>query len=346
MKIQFRSDYCEGAHQRIIDALTRTNMVQTPGYGEDEYCDRARELILKACGKEDAKVHFLVGGTQTNVTVISTILRPHQGVVCAATGHINIHETGAVEHSGHKALALPHRDGKISAEQIEKAVLDHRSDPSFEHMVQPGMVYISFPTERGTIYSKAELQDIAQVCRKYSLPLFIDGARLGYGLTCDGCDLTLKDIASLADVFYIGGTKQGALFGEAVVFSSPALERDFRYLIKQNGGMLAKGRLLGIQFAALFEDSLYFDIARQANEKAARIRRILENKGVGFLVQSPTNQLFPILPDDTLRTLSEEFEFEVWEKTEDGRIAIRICTSWGTRDDAVDRLCAALERLL
>jgi len=346
MKIQFQSDYCEGAHQRILDRLQQTNMAQTLGYGEDEYCKEAAELIKKACGRDDAKVHFLVGGTQTNVTVINAILRPHQGVVCAESGHINVHETGAAEHSGHKVLALPQTDGKISASQIDKTVLDHYSDPSFEHTVQPGMVYISFPTERGTIYSKSELEAIRSVCSKHSLPLFIDGARLGYGLTCDECDLTLKDIASFADVFYIGGTKQGALFGEAVVFTNPVLERDFRYLIKQNGGMLAKGRLLGIQFAALFEDSLYFDIARHANDEARRIRETLGKTGVEYLVQSPTNQIFPILTEAQVKALYEDFEFETWMKMDDGRLAIRICTSWATKHEAVDKLCARLEEIL
>lgn len=342
MKPLFYSDYLEGAHQRILDVLRATNMEQTPGYGEDRYCDEARALVREACGAPDADIHFLVGGTQTNATVISSVLRPYQGVLCADSGHIAVHETGAVEHGGHKVLPLPATDGKISAGQVREAVSRHRSDPSFEHTVQPGMVYISFPTELGTIYSRCELEDISAACRECSIPLFIDGARLGYGLTCGECELDLKDFARLADVFYIGGTKQGALFGEAVVICNKALKECFRYNIKQNGGMLAKGRLLGIQFAELFRDGLYFDIARNANRQAGRIRAALKEKGYSLYGSSPTNQIFVIVSDARMKSLGEKIGFEFWEKLEDGNSVIRICTSWCTTDEAVDILIGAL----
>lgn len=337
-KIQFQCDYSEGALPEILERLGKTNLEQTPGYGEDEYCEHARALIKEACGTPEADVHFLVGGTQANVTVISSILRPYQGVLCASTGHINVHETGAVEHGGHKVLPLFSADGLIKASQIEEAVSAHFADESFEHIVQPGMVYISFPSEFGTIYSKAELEAISEVCRRWNLPLFIDGARLGYGLTCDRCDLSLKDIASLSDVFYIGGTKQGALFGEAVVITNDALKKDFRYNIKQNGGMLAKGRLLGLQYEALFEDGLYFRAARHANELAVKVHEAFASKGYEFLVDSPTNQQFPILPRDVVERLQERFSFSIWQTLPDGRIGTRFCTSWATRGEAVEEL--------
>ena len=288
--IQFQCDYSEGAHPRIIERLSTTNMEQTVGYGEDHYCEEARGLIRTACGREDADVHFLVGGTQTNTTVISSILRPYQGVVCADTGHINVHETGAIEHGGHKVLAIPSENGKLSASSLASFIDGHFSEDGPEHTVQPGMVYISFTTESGTIYSRAELMELKDVCSSRSLPLFIDGARLGYGLASEGCDVTLKDIAATADVFYIGGTKQGALFGEAVVITDSRLKKDFRYCIKQNGGMLAKGRLLGIQFMTLFEDDLYLRLSRHAVTQALRIRDAFRKKGIDFLEESPSNQ--------------------------------------------------------
>ena len=350
MKTLFTSDYCEGALPRIMKRLQETNMVQTVGYGEDEYCAQARGLIRSVCGCPDADVHFLVGGTQTNATVISSILKPYQGVLCAESGHINVHETGAVEHTGHKCLALPSPDGKITAEQIREAVDGHFSDATHEHMVMPGMVYISFSTESGTIYSRSELTAISEVCRGYDIPLFIDGARLGYGMAASelvfGDDaLTLRDFARLADVFYIGGTKQGALFGEAVVITNDALKADFRYCIKQGGGMLAKGRLLGIQFAALFEDGLYLDAARRAVSQAARIRKAFEYKRIGFLVDSPTNQVFPILTEAQAEELDKDFGFEVWKKLPDGRIGVRFCTSWATPDANVNLLVSAINKL-
>ena len=339
---RFDSDYLEGCLPEILQRLGETNLEQSVGYGEDAHCAAAREKIRAAVGRPDADVHFLVGGTQTNVTVISSLLKPYQGVVCAESGHINVHETGAVEHSGHKVMALPATAGKITAAQVEEAFASHRDDANHEHMVQPGMVYISFPTEMGTLYSKAELTALSAVCRRWQRPLFVDGARLGYGLASPLCDLTLPELAALVDVFYIGGTKQGALFGEAVVFCNPALAHEFRYHIKQNGGMLAKGRLLGIQFETLFTDGLYLKAARHAIDEAFRLRDGLRAKGYRFLCDSPTNQQFPILEDAQIEALRAEFGFEFWQRIDATRSAVRFCTSWATRPEAVDALLAAL----
>lgn len=339
---QFQCDYNEGAHPRIMERLMETNFEQTVGYGEDHYCEAARAAVRKAVGREDVDVHFLVGGTQANATVISSILRPYQGVLCATTGHINVHETGAIEHGGHKVLALEAAGGLLSAALIREAVEAHYAEDGPEHTVQPGMVYISFSSEVGTVYSLSLLREISAVCREYGLPLFIDGARMGYGLASEGCDVSLSDIAALADVFYLGGTKQGALFGEAVVIVNDALKKDFRYCIKQNGGMLAKGRLLGIQFLTLFEDGLYFQLSEHAVSQAMRIRDAFESKGFGFLVQSPSNQQFPILDNATMERLSSDFLFSFWQKVDDTHTAVRFCTSWATRPEAVDALIAAL----
>lgn len=339
---QFQCDYNEGAHPRIMERLMETNFEQTVGYGEDHYCEAARATVRKSVGREDVDVHFLVGGTQANATVISSILRPYQGVLCATTGHINVHETGAIEHGGHKVLALEAADGLLSAALIREAVEAHYAEDGPEHTVQPGMVYISFSSEVGTVYSLSQLREISAVCREYGLPLFIDGARMGYGLASEGCDVSLSDIAALADVFYLGGTKQGALFGEAVVIVNDALKKDFRYCIKQNGGMLAKGRLLGIQFLTLFEDGLYFQLSEHAVSQAMRIRDAFESKGFGFLVQSPSNQQFPILDNATMERLSSDFLFSFWQKVDDTHTAVRFCTSWATRPEAVDALIAAL----
>lgn len=340
--IRFDSDYLEGCLPEILEAFQKTNFEQTPGYGEDDFCAEARELVKKACEAPEADVHFLVGGTQTNATVIASLLKPYQGAICADTGHINVHETGAVEHTGHKVLAIPNTDGKISAAQIREVLDAHYSDPSAEHNVQPAMVYISFPTERGTIYSKEEMRAISKVCRVAGIPLFVDGARLGYGLASPGCDLTLPEIAALADVFYIGGTKQGALFGECVVFRNSLLSEDFRYNIKQNGGLLAKGRLLGIQFAELFRDGLYFRAAKHAVELAQLLKSSLKEKGYSFLVDSPSNQQFPILKNDDVARLHELFGFEDWTKVDGEHTAVRFCTSWATTREAVDALLSEL----
>ncbi len=336
--IRFECDYSEGAHPRVLELMRRSNLEQTPGYGEDAYCARAREIIRGLCGAERAGVHFLVGGTQANATVIASVLRPVQGVLCPQTGHINVHETGAVEASGHKVLPLPSADGKITAQQVRAAYDDHWGDAAHEHRVQPGMVYVSFPTENGTLYSKEELTALSATCRELGLPLYLDGARLGYGLAAPGNDLTLPDLARLCDVFYIGGTKVGALFGEAVVVAAPSLDRDFRYFIKQHGAMLAKGRLLGIQFLALLQDGLYFDISAHADRLAGRIREAFVRKGFPFLYDSPTNQQFPILPDAAIAKLSERYAFEAWRRVDEGHAAVRFCTSWATRERDVESL--------
>ncbi len=343
--IYFNSDYLEGAHSAIMARLAETNMMQTIGYSEDEICTSARERIKAACQAPDADVHFLVGGTQTNTTVIASILRPWQGVLSAGSGHINCHETGAIESTGHKVITLPTDDGKITAQQIADYVEWHKNDESTEHIVQPGMVYISQPTETGMLYSKAELTAIYDICRAYGLPLFIDGARLGYGLVCDSNDVTLPELARLCDVFYIGGTKVGALFGEAVVIMNPALKKDFRFMMKQRGGMLAKGRLLGIQFDTLFTDDLYFKIARNAIDKAFQIRDIFVSNGYPLLFDSPTNQQYPIIPDDELAILGKEFGYEYWTRVDATHSGVRFCGSWATTQENVDALRAAVNAL-
>ena len=341
--IYFNNDYAEGCHPEVLRRLTETNLDQTPGYGTDAYCAQAADKIRKCCGDEDLAVHFLVGGTQANLTVIDAALRPHQGVLCAESGHIHVHETGAVEATGHKVLPLPSTDGKITAAQIRSAVLAHRADEAFEHTVQPKLVYISNPSELGTLYSLVELEGISETCHSLGLYLFLDGARLGYGLTAAGNDVTMADLARLCDVFYIGGTKVGALFGEAVVISNPIIAEDFRYLIKQHGGMLAKGRLLGVQFDALFTNNLYFCIAKRANILADRIRDTLNDLGYPLLIPGTTNQVFPILPDKLLVRLSEEFSFTEQQRIDDSHRAVRFCTSWATTEENVDRLCKAIK---
>ena len=305
--IYFTSDYTEGCHERILRRMMETNLEQTPGYGTDYHCGNAARYIKAGCGREDIDVHFLVGGTQTNLTLIAAALRPHQGAVCAESGHIHVHETGAVEATGHKCLTLPSPDGKITAAQVANLVHLHRIDESMEHTVQPKLVYISNPTEYGTIYSKAELEALSTVCRENGLYLFLDGARLGYGLRCRENDVTLPDLARFCDAFYIGGTKVGALFGEALVLTHPALREDFRYIIKQRGGMLAKGRLLGIQFETLFEDGLYWEISEHALKMADILRTAILDAGLPVQVDSPTNQLFPIVPDVLLEKLRERY---------------------------------------
>ena len=340
--IYFTSDYCEGCHEKILQRLIETNMEQTAGYGTDEHCARAAQLIRKECADESLDVHFLVGGTQANLTVIDAALRPHQAAVAAQSGHINTHETGAVEATGHKVLTLPSRDGKITADQVAQLCRQHQIDEAKEHTAKPGLVYISNPTEFGTIYTRQELRELSQVCRANGLYLFLDGARLGYGLTTPGNDLTLADIAGLCDVFYIGGTKVGALFGEAVVIRNPKLKEDFRYMMKQHGAMLAKGRLLGIQFETLFEDGLYYKIAGHAMGLADQMRAALRQAGFGFLVDSPTNQMFPILPDELLPKLSEKYAYTYQQRVDACSSAIRLCTSWATKQTDVDAFCADL----
>ena len=340
--ILFNSDYTEGAHPRILERLMETNLEQTTGYGEDAYCEAAREAIRKVCDAPEADVHFLVGGTQANFTVISSALKPYQGVLCADTGHINVHETGAVEACGHKVLALPGKEGKITAEQIRNAHDLHWSDESHEHIAQPKMVYISHPTELGTLYTKGELEEIGRVCRECGLYLFLDGARLGYGLMAPGTDVTIADIAKICDVFYIGGTKVGALFGEAVVIMNPQLKPDFRYCIKQKGGMLAKGRLLGIQFLELFRDGLYFEIAKHAIDMAMILKKGVKEKGYSFFMDSVTNQQFIMIEDEKLEKIREKYGVTYQQRYDETHSVIRLCTSWATTEENVRSLLADL----
>ena len=343
--IFFQSDYVEGAHPAILEKLVETNFEQTPGYGKDKYCESAAGKIKTLCGKPDADVHFLVGGTQANLTVIASALRPYQGVIAADAGHIACHETGAIEASGHKVLALPSSDGRISGAQVDEYVMEHFSSPTAEHTVQPGMVYISHPTESGTLYTRSELEELCNVCRKHGIPLFIDGARLGYGLMSRESDLTLSDISDFCDVFYIGGTKCGALFGEAVVIISEKLKTDFRYNIKQRGGMLAKGRLLGIQFDVLMTDGLYFDICKKAVDYALDIKEAFEKKGVAMFGTSKTNQQFPILTESQMEYLGRNYAYEVWGKYDEDHTIVRFCTSWATKAEDVNSLIADISSM-
>ena len=346
--LRFECDYGEGAAPAVLELLQKTNFDQTPGYGEDEYCAKAAAQIKRLCDAPDADVHFFVGATQANLTVIAAALKPWQGVLCADSGHIHVHETGSIEATGHKCLALPGKNGKITARQIRKAVEEHRANASHEHEVQPGMVYISNPTEVGTLYNKEELTDISAACYELGLYLFVDGARMAYGLTSPANDLSLQDYAALCDVFYLGGTKCGALFGEAVVITNDDLKPDFRYCLKQHGGMLAKGRLLGEQFLALLDgedgsgSSLYFTMAKKADEQALRIRAAFEAKGCKVLHDSPTNQQFFVLTDEQLARLRKGAAFSVWEKLGEDRTAVRFVTSWATRPEDIQALRALL----
>jgi threonine aldolase len=332
----------EGCIPEILTALQKTNDEQTQGYGVDPHCAHARALIQEAIACPQADVHFLVGGTQANITVIDSILKHYQGAVCAETGHINVHETGAIEATGHKCLTLPTKDGTITADQIEQLIQDHFTSETMEHTVQPGIVYISFPTESGTLYSKKELTDIYAVCQRHDIPLFIDGARLGYGLTALTNDVKLTDLPHLCDVFYIGGTKVGALFGEAVVIVNDKYKKDFRYNIKQRGGMLAKGRMLGIQFEQLFTDNRYLTISKHAIDMAQLLTKGLEEKGYSFYFPAETNQLFPILTTAKIAELSKEFSFETWVKIDGDHTAVRFVTSWMTKEENVKKLIACL----
>ena len=341
----FHNDYNEICHPAVLDKMQKNVGRQMPGYGEDDICKNAVDLIRKLCDDKNLAVHFLVGGTQANLIVISAALRPHQAVIGAHSAHINVHETGAVEATGHKVLALSSDDGKITASQIKQTMDAHYADEAREHVAQPKLVYISNPTELGTIYSLDELEEISAVCKHYHLYLFVDGARLGYGLAAEGNDVTFKDLARLTDVFYIGGTKVGAAFGEAVVISNPALAEDFRYIIKQRGAMLAKGWLLGIQFEALLEDGLYMKISEHADRMADRIRNTLFQLKYPLLINGVTNQIFPILPDAMLEQLKQNFTFTEQERIDEEHRAVRFCTSWATESDAVDALCAELEKL-
>lgn len=341
----FQCDYLEGCHENILKRLAATNLDQTPGYGVDAICAEARAKIRAACKAPDADVHFLVGGTQTNKIVIASALRPYQGVLSADAGHVAVHETGAIESTGHKVLELPSTDGKITAEQVRAYCTEYEDNPIHEHVVQPGMVYISFPTESGTLYSRHELEELYKAAHDHGLPLFIDGARLGYGLGSPKCDVDLAALTSLCDVFYIGGTKCGALFGEAVVITCDSLKRDFRSMIKQQGAMLAKGRLLGIQFDELFTDDLYFKITKHAVDLALEIREAFEAKGIKMFGTSMTNQQFPILTKPQMETLGKSHGFETWGPHGEGQFIVRFCTSWATTREAADALIEDIKKL-
>lgn len=327
----FRNDYSEGAHPKVLQALMDTNLEQTCGYGADAYCRQAATTIRRLCAAPEADVHFLVGGTQTNLTVIASLLQPYEAVIAASTGHVNVHEAGAIEATGHKVCAVPSPDGKLTPELAESAAGDRQ-----EHMVYPRMVYISDTTEIGTVYTREELTALRQYCDRHNMLLYLDGARLGSALVSPENDLTLPEIAALTDAFYIGGTKNGALFGEALVFSSP--NEHFRWHLKQRGAMLAKGRLLGLQFQALLQDGLYLDLARHANEAAFRLREGLTALGYPFLAPSPSNQQFPILPNPTVKQLQTMgYEFEIQQAMDGDHTCIRLVTSWATPKEAVDQ---------
>lgn len=336
--LYFQSDYIAGAHPEVMEALCRTNTTPLPGYGTDEFCEAAAEKIRAACEAPSADVHFLTGGTQTNAVVIASLLDATEGVVAAVSGHIGTHEAGAIEYTGHKVLTLPEHAGKLDPAELAAYLADFAADENNEHMVAPGMVYISHPTEYGTVYSKAELAAISDTCRKYGILLYLDGARLGYGLAAVGTDLTLPDIAALCDVFYIGGTKIGALCGEAVVFAAGKMPRRFATLTKQHGAMLAKGRLLGVQFHALFSGDLYMRISRRAVALAMRMREILLEKGYTLAIDSPTNQQFPVLSAEKYAALREKVAMSFWEKRADGSVVVRLATGWSTTEADVEAL--------
>lgn len=345
MTYRFNSDYTEGCHPAVLEKLVQTNMEQTDGYGLDPYCDEARALIKKAFACPKADVHFLVGGTQTNLTIICAALRPHQAVFGAVPSHINTHEAGAIEHVGHRVLPLPTDDGKLTATQIREQWKKYDTDPSREHWAQPKMVYISQPTEIGSMYSKKELQDLYKVCQDCGLYLFVDGARLGYVLGAPDNDMTPADLAANCDVFYIGGTKCGLLFGEAVVITNDAIKPDFRTIAKQCGAIMAKGRLLGVQFGAIMKDELYTKICGKATKQALKIRDTWLAKGFKVFAASPTNQQFVIMTPAQYKKLSEEFALSLNEYLPDGNYSVRICTSWATKDEEVDRLIAMINEL-
>ncbi|MEE0955424.1 MAG: beta-eliminating lyase-related protein [Eubacterium sp.] len=340
--LHFTSDYMEGAAPEILEKLAATNLEQTEGYGLDPYSDSAREKIRLACGAPDGEIYFLIGGTQTNETILSTILAPYQGVLAAKTAHVNTHEAGAIEHGGHKVLTLEGRDAKLSGEDVREYCRLFFADANYEHEVWPGAVYISHPTEYGTLYTRKELEDLRAACDEYKLKFFLDGARLGYGLAASGTDVTLRDIAELTDVFYIGGTKVGALFGEAVVFPKPGLVPHFYTMSKQHGAMLAKGRITGIQFDALFTDDLYRKLGENGVRQAMKIRKALEEKGYEIYIDSPTNQQFTVVTKEKAEELAKEVSYGFMETLADGRIVIRFCTSWATTDEQTDGLIRLL----
>ena len=375
--LDFVNDYSEGAHEKILQRLLETNMEKLSGYGTDQYCESAKQKIREVCECPEADIYFLVGGTQTNATVIDAILSQYEGVVAANTGHISTHEAGAIEASAHKVLAIPHKNGKITAKAVKQYFADFYADGNHEHMVFPGMVYISHPTEYGTLYSKKELEELSIVCHEYDAPLYLDGARLGYGLVSEENDVTLADIASLCDAFYIGGTKVGALCGEAVVFpknnapnniemslaktderiakmylalgdredlNKKVLDapKHFMTTVKQHGALLAKGRVLGVQFDTLFTDNLYFEISKNAIKTADTLKQALKEKGYTFYIDSPTNQIFLVLEDERLKELEQKVAVSFWEKADDNHTIIRLATSWATKEEEIKALIEIL----
>lgn len=341
--LSFESDYTQGAHEQVLKRLCETNMEKLSGYGTDPYCDSAKEKIKQACQCPDAEVFFLVGGTQTNALVIQSVLQKYEGVIAAKTGHVSTHEAGAIEAAGHKVLELPEQEGKIQAEDLKQYLELFWGDANHEHMVFPGMVYISHPTEYGTLYTKEELTAISAICRSYEIPLFLDGARLGYGLMSHQTDVTLPEIAQLCDVFYIGGTKVGALCGEAVVFTKKNMPKHFMTIVKQQGALLAKGRLLGIQFDALFTDDLYFKISAHAIEMAEQLKAGFAKRGFQFYLDSPTNQQFIILEDSVMERLKEKVVFSFWEKADADHTVVRFATSWATKEEDLQELMEILD---
>ena len=336
--ISFTCDYSEGAHPKILERLAQTNFEQLPGYGVDHYCESAKSKIRAACEAPEAEVFFLVGGTQTNSTVIAAMLRDYEGVVSAETGHIGVHEAGAVEYTGHKVLTIPGHQGKIDPADLRAYLVAATTDPNYDHMVFPGMVYISFPSEYGTLYSRAELEAIHAIAAEFSLPLFIDGARLGYGLASPACEVTLSELARLCNVFYIGGTKVGCFCGEAVVFPRGNAPKHFYTITKQHGAMMAKGRLLGIQFDTLFTDGLYFEISRHAIDMAMRLKAMLQEKGCTFFLDSPTNQQFIVMENSRLEEFGKHVAYDPWDRVDAGHTAIRLATSWATRPEHLEEL--------
>lgn len=343
--ISFENDYNTGAHSQIMARLLETNMEPLSGYGSDPYCESAKRKIREACGCPDAEVEFLTGGTQTNAVVISSMLKDYEGVIAAKTGHVSIHEAGAIEYTGHKVLEIPEKEGKIVPKALKSYIEGFYADENHEHMVFPGMVYLSHPTEYGTLYTKAELEEIADICHIYNIPLFLDGARLGYGLMSRQAELTLHDIARLCDVFYIGGTKVGALCGEAVVFTKKNCPPHFINSVKKRGALLAKGRLLGIQFDTLFTEDLYFEISRHAIDMAEELKMLLQNKKIDFYLKSPTNQQFVILENERIKELKKEVMFSFWEQYDETHTVIRFVTSWATTKEDLEELGRILDRL-
>lgn len=337
----FKNDYSEGAHPRILNALIESNFEQVDGYGEDHYTKEAVELLKQKIGRNDINIHFLSGGTQTNLTAISSFLRPHEAVISANTGHILVHETGAIEAVGHKVISVDVNDGKLNSSLI-KTVLDTHND---EHMVKPKLVYLSNPTEIGSIYLKAELEDISSFCKTNKLILFVDGARLGSALCSDENDLELSDLGRLTDAFYIGGTKNGALLGEALVICKESLKEDFRFNMKQKGALLAKGKILSVQFLELFKDNLYFELASHANKMASLLSKNIDSMGYSFLINSPSNQIFPIIPNRIIEKLQEKYLFYVWSTIDSDSSSIRLVTSWATKEEAVLSFIADLNSL-